>query len=56
MKEKLELLNHSAVLIGWVFLIIGWVVFGVECHTGHTLIPLIFFGTSLAIYLYDVIR
>jgi len=52
----LEKLKDNAMLVGWVFLIVGWIIFFAETVTGPTLIPVIFFGSAVIIFVYDMIR
>lgn len=55
--KTLEWLKENALIAGWVFLTLGWIVFFADSITGtRPVIPLVLSGISLVIFVYDLVR
>lgn len=53
----LEKLKDNALIVGWIFLLSGWVIWDISYHDGYRpLIPMICFIISVLIFVYDLIR
>jgi len=50
-------IKDYAVVTGYVFLLVGWLIFAIEeFNHNHTFIPAIPFTVSIILFIYDLIK